>query len=254
MNAPNSQEHLSQIITMWTLVRQAHATGDDASSQIASAQTALMNRYHGAVYRYLLGALKDKDAADELFQEFALRFLRGDYRNVNPERGRFRQFLKTCLYHLIVDHQTRKSKQPLHLESHAEPAVHTTSIKEHEQSFVQSCRDDLLDYAWRALEDYQKTSNQPYYDVLRMRAENSDLRSQDLGVKLGEKWGKAFAAAATRQLLHRAREKFAEYLCEQVYMQIEHPTPEELVQELIDLGLWSYCKAVLPHLEQAAKP
>lgn len=242
------QEHLSQIITMWTLVREAHS-----GSQMCSAQTALMNRYHGAVYRYLLGALKDKDGADELFQEFALRFLRGDFKNVNPERGRFRQFLKTCLYHLIVDFQTRKSKQPLHLESHAEPATTETSATEHEQQFVQSCRDDLLDYAWRELEEYQSKTEQPYYDVLRMRAEKTDLRSQDLSALLTDKWGRPFTAAGTRQLLHRARQKFAEFLCEQVYMQIENPTPEELAQELIDLGLWSYCRAVLPHLEQSVK-
>jgi RNA polymerase sigma-70 factor (ECF subfamily) len=245
----HSQEHLSQIATMWTLVRQAHS-----GSQMGSAQTQLMNRYHGAVYRYLLGALRDKDAADDLFQEFALRFLRGDYRNVNPERGKFRQFLKTCLYHLIVDYQTRRSKQPLHLESHAEPSTYATSVSEHEQSFVQSCRDDLLDVAWRALEEYQKTTNQPYYDVLRLRAEKSDLRSQDLGELLTQKWGKAYNAAATRQLLHRARQKFAEYLCENVYMQIENPTPEELANELIELGLWSYCRSVLPHLDQGTDP
>jgi len=243
-----SQEHLSQITTMWTLVRQAHS-----GSQVAGAQTKLMERYSGAVYRYVLGAVKDKDAADELFQEFALRFLRGDFRNVNPERGKFRQFLKTCLYHLIVDFQTRKSKQPLHLESHAEPVEHSTSMSEHEQSFVQSCRDDLLDCAWRSLEEYQRTCDQPYYDVLRMRAENSELRSQDLGELLTQKWTRPFSATATRQLLHRSRQKYAEFLCEHVYMQIESPTPEELAQELIDLGLWSYCRSVLPHLDPTSK-
>ena len=37
----------------------------------------LLQRYQGVVYRYLLGSLRDADAADELFQEFALRCLQG---------------------------------------------------------------------------------------------------------------------------------------------------------------------------------
>jgi hypothetical protein len=49
-----------------------------------------MGSYHRAVHRYLLGALRDEDAAEELFQEFALRFVRGDFRWADRGRGRFR--------------------------------------------------------------------------------------------------------------------------------------------------------------------
>ena len=40
----------------------------------------------GAAYRYLLGAVHDPDAADDLCQDFAVRFLRGDFRRADPGR------------------------------------------------------------------------------------------------------------------------------------------------------------------------
>ena len=68
---------LSRITTLWTLVREAHA---EAPHGAPEAQQRLWQCYCGAAYRYLLGALRNKADAEELFQEFALRFVRGDFR------------------------------------------------------------------------------------------------------------------------------------------------------------------------------
>src|SRR5205814_2382076 len=68
-------ERLSRIATMWDMLRQANEPADAGASH--EAQRVLMERYCTSVHRYLLGALRDEDAAGELFQEFALRFLRG---------------------------------------------------------------------------------------------------------------------------------------------------------------------------------
>ena len=50
----------------------------------ASARRELIQRYGGAAYRYLLGALKSPEAAEELLQDFSLRFIRGDFRRADP--------------------------------------------------------------------------------------------------------------------------------------------------------------------------
>jgi DNA-directed RNA polymerase specialized sigma24 family protein len=102
-------ERLSRISTQWSLIYQAHWGGADAA---AAAQCQFVQRYCGAVYRYLLGALRNEDAAEELFQEFALRFVRGDFRRADPERGRFRDYLKTALVHLVTDHHRRRASRP----------------------------------------------------------------------------------------------------------------------------------------------
>ncbi|MEX2093624.1 MAG: hypothetical protein WD971_13145, partial [Pirellulales bacterium] len=78
--------HLSQIQTLWSVVELAH--GDDPAMQ--SAQQKMLDRYGGAVRRYALAALRDEDAADEVFQEFALKFVRGDFRAAAVQRLRVR--------------------------------------------------------------------------------------------------------------------------------------------------------------------
>src|SRR5271165_5917650 len=112
--------HLSEISTAWTLVGQAH--GGTAEARLA-AQAALFQRYRRAVYRYLQAALNDAHAADDVFQEFSLKFVRGDFRGADPERGRFRNFLKTSLSNMIVNR--RKQRSPLtaveQLEAAADP-------------------------------------------------------------------------------------------------------------------------------------
>jgi RNA polymerase sigma-70 factor (ECF subfamily) len=54
--------------------------------------------------------------------------------------------------------------------------------------------------------------------------------------------GKPVNAAWVRQNLHRAREKFAELLVEEVLHTLERPTAEQLEEELIDLALFEYCR------------
>src|SRR6516164_8927383 len=99
MEPENANEHLSEIPTMWTALLQVQQQG---TADAASAAQQLMQRYGRPIYRYLLACVRQLDVADELFQEFALRFLRGDFKNADPERGRFRCYLKTVLHHLVV--------------------------------------------------------------------------------------------------------------------------------------------------------
>src|SRR6516165_2535028 len=110
MEEKELNHRLSHITTMWTVVFQAHQASD--TQVVTSAQRVLMQRYSGAVYRYLLAAVRDTDAADELSQEFALSFIRGDFKRVDPERGRFRDYVKTVLFHLVSTYQRKKQKLP----------------------------------------------------------------------------------------------------------------------------------------------
>src|SRR5262245_20140358 len=109
MEENDPAHRLSRITTLWSPALRVHG---DTTERAGRARQEFMERYGGAVHRYLLGALRDAEAADELFQEFALRFLRGDFKHANPERGRFRDYLKTALFHLIGDYQRRQRAQP----------------------------------------------------------------------------------------------------------------------------------------------
>ena len=100
---------LNEISTLWSVVLQAN---HDAAEAARLAQRRLLERYGGAVRRYLLGALRDPDAAEELFQEFALLLVHGDLRGADRQRGRFRDFVKGVLFHLIARHHREQKRRP----------------------------------------------------------------------------------------------------------------------------------------------
>ncbi|MFH1923401.1 MAG: hypothetical protein ABIP48_26355 [Planctomycetota bacterium] len=85
MDEDSLKSRISRISTVWTMLADAHQAPD---TEARAARLAFIRRYQGAAYRYLLGATRDPDAADELFQEFALRFVQGAFRGADPKRGR----------------------------------------------------------------------------------------------------------------------------------------------------------------------
>jgi RNA polymerase sigma-70 factor (ECF subfamily) len=240
-------ERLSHIPTLWTLVCRAN---DGTVHSAGAARGQILQRYGGAVRRYLLGAVRDADAADELFQDFALRFLHGGLRGADPERGRFRDFVKGVLGHLVADHFNRLRRRPVGLPAGVpEPAVEAAPDADLDRAFVENWRDELLARAWAALEAFESQSGQPFFTVLRFRADHPELRSPELAQQLGDLRGKPLTAANVRQLLHRAREKFAGLLLDDVADSLNGPTADDLEEELRELGLLDYCR---PALERRA--
>ena len=174
MDSENVGHHLSQIETHWTAVFQAH---QGESAEAAQAQAELVLRYGGAVHRYLLASLRDVDAADDLSQEFALRFLRGDFKNADPGKGRFRDFLKRAIYRLMVDYHRASRAQPRSLNEGPEPAVDDDSWdRELDRQFLESWREQLMAHAWSALDRVQQRRGQPFADVLRLRIASLHLQ------------------------------------------------------------------------------
>ncbi len=234
--------HLSQMSTQWALVFQAHS-GKPDEAQIAAS--LLMGRYAGAVHRYLLKALKNADAADDLDQEFAVRFLRGDFRNSNPMRGRFRDYVKRTVQNLINDYY-RRQRPTVSFDSNSPEPVGVDDVAgEFDQQFIESWRKDLLERAWAALDALEKTTGQPYHTVLRARVSHPDLPSAELGVRLTNALKRPMTAGAVRQSLQRARRKYIEFLLTEVRASLDHPTQEALEQELSDLNLLHYCRPYL---------
>src|SRR5262249_8557577 len=78
-----SDSPLNRIPTLWSLVCRAHR---DPPEEARAARRQLLERYGGAIRRYLRRLLRDPNAADEVFQEFALQLLQGDLRGADPGR------------------------------------------------------------------------------------------------------------------------------------------------------------------------
>ena len=106
-----ADEHrLSRMETLWSVVKRAHCDDQEA---VRAAREQLIQRYGNAVRKYLLGALQSENDANEVFQEFSLRMAEGRFQGADPNRGRFRNYIKTALFRLIVDFQRSRGKQAL---------------------------------------------------------------------------------------------------------------------------------------------
>jgi RNA polymerase sigma-70 factor (ECF subfamily) len=242
MDRESINQHLSQISTSWTVLHQAHRGPAEA---VVEAQRRLLQRYGAAIYRYLLGALRDPDAADELFQELALRIVRGDFQRADPERGRFRDLLKTALFHLIVDHQRRGRRQPAPLPCEPQSPAPEAVPAQAEAQFLTIWRAELLARAWDALADFERQTGQPLHTVLRFRVDHAEMTSPEMAQHLSARLARTVSSEWVRKRLHFARERFTDYLLEEVAQSLAEPSLEALEQELIDLSLHDRCRSAL---------
>jgi RNA polymerase sigma-70 factor (ECF subfamily) len=238
------EERLSRMVTPWTLLFEAH---QGAAEETRAARDQLLRRYSVPVRRYLLGAVRgDTDLGDELFQEFALRFVRGDYKTADRQRGRFRDYLKTCLANLVSTYHRRRQRDPLILTEAPERAAEDTApALEAEEEFLAAWRNALVGAALKRLEQQDAETGQALYWVLRLRMDHPEMRSAAMAEHLGAQLGKPLTAVWVRNRLHFARAKFAELLLDEVRQSLEAPTAEQLADELSVLGLLDPCRSAL---------
>jgi RNA polymerase sigma-70 factor (ECF subfamily) len=247
MDPHEPDRRLGEIETAWTMLHKAHQEGGAAGP----ARNALLLRYYGAVYHYLLGMVHDTAEAEELAQEFAVRFLRGDFGWADPQRGRFRDFLKTAVRHLAIDQWRRQKKEkekgPRTLEeSTAATEQAATEPTDTDSAFLHAWREELLAKTWKALAQFEEETGKPYHTLLRVKIDQPQLHSAQLAQHLGARLGKTFTELGVRQTLHRARQRFAGLLVEEVKASLASTDPSLLEQELIELGLLDYCRLALP--------
>jgi DNA-directed RNA polymerase specialized sigma24 family protein len=238
-----SRHRLSSISTLWSLVLQAKKGPAEAAP---AAQQQLLERYGGAIRRYLVAAVGNEDTAEELFQEFALCLLQGNFSRADPAKGRFRDYVKGILCHLVAKYHKRNKRRPKSLTSpQLEPAVEAHTASELDHGFLEKWRDELLARSWAHLSRIEDQTGQPFYTILQFRAAHLELSSGQIAEQLSTQLGKPLNAAGIRQTLHRARERFADLLVEEVAQTLAEPTPDQIEQELLELGLLEYCRPAL---------
>ena len=233
---------LSQMATPWEDLDQASAGSMPA---LDAARRRLLQLYSPAVYSYLLGAVRDPDIADDLFQEFAVRLMRGAFRGADPRRGRFRDFLKTALSHLVTDHYRRQARGPRPYHDFPDPATDRSTLAEAEERFSEEWRAQLIDRTFAALEAFEQRTGQPLYTLLHFRVENLKLPVADMARQLSGRLGQEPSAEWLYKHLHKARQKFADLLVAEVARTLDCPGVEEVGQELAELGLLQWCRPAL---------
>ena len=237
------QSRLSRIETLWSVVRNAH---DENPSISSSAQEKLLDIYGGAIKRYLLTALRDESVAHDLYQDFALKLVNGDFHRTSPEKGKFRFFVKTVVHNLIRSHyrkQKRKSQSTDSLEYLASFTDTEQELRD-SQMFSESWREDLLYRTWQSLAEHQQRTGTMYYSILHLRVSHPELDGNEFCERLGAELNRDLKPATARVQLHRAREKFANLLIADVANSLMDSSRSSVEQELIELGLMEYCRPV----------
>jgi RNA polymerase sigma-70 factor (ECF subfamily) len=237
MEHDSNPDRLSKIVTDWDGIRDVHR--DELGGQeIADARNRILMRYASCVRKYILGATKNPDVAEDLSQEFALRFVRGDYKRADPSKGRFRDYLKMSVRNLVTDYFRKKS--PAELTSTAADRIEDETFDDLEVEFRQNWRKLLLTRTWNTLEEFQGDRKNSAFTVLRHRAENPKASSTELAASLSAILGQKLTSVTVRQKIHRARQKFAELLKAEVRLSMNTADEDEILEELAELGLRKY--------------
>lgn len=228
--------------TRWSMIFKA---GEQEGSAALEARNDLLVRYHDAVYRYLVAKLGDSDAACELFSRFAERVveIHPFLQRADPEKGRFRDYLKAILSRMVIDYyreNQREQKKRRELVGDAEPVQTTDDASDVE--FQKVWIEELMNHAWRGLEQVEKTKGQPYYSLLLYRAQNPQVRSEAMSQHFTAKLGRPISADNVRKLLQRGQEMLSDLLIEEIARSLrEAPearvSPERIEEELIQLQL-----------------
>jgi RNA polymerase sigma-70 factor (ECF subfamily) len=209
------------------------------------ARNELLVRYHVAVYRYLQSRLSDPHAADDLFSLFAERVKENHpfLKRADRGRGRFRDYLRGVLQRMIVDYYRQQARDqrkvgPLPIE----PLPDRAEGQDGEEQFNKVWAEELMNQAWRALEDTCRARGQAYFALLLYKGQNPGSRSEQIAAHFSKELGKPLTAANVRQLLHRGQELLSDLLVEEVARSLRQKlgaaaSIDQVEEELIALGL-----------------
>ncbi|MGE5757155.1 MAG: RNA polymerase sigma factor [Planctomycetaceae bacterium] len=222
-----SGEHLTDLETSWTTITSAHTPGPDGQR----AMSQLISRYHDAVKHYLRLKLRDQNLADEVLQEFWSKLLDHKLAGADKTKGRFRDYLRTILHRLIIDHFRTKRLQSL-------PPGDLLDPSSPDADFDRAWRDAVIKRVWSRLDTYEaNTPKNRYSTVLRLRVSNPKSTIEEIAYCLSEHLKTSVTPEAFRKTLQRARTKFLELLILELRETINPAEPEDIEEEIYDLGL-----------------
>lgn len=75
---------------------------------------ALLARYKQRIYSFIYSKIKDRDLADDVFQDTFIKVIKTLKKGTYNEEGRFLSWVMRIAHNLIVDHFRRKQRMPMH--------------------------------------------------------------------------------------------------------------------------------------------
>jgi len=229
-SAPKSS--LDQITTRWASLKDP-------------VQFLLL--YGPAIGKYLVTIIKNPHDADEVAQDILARFLQEGFARASPDRGRFRDYLKVSVRNAAMSRLRKKHAVALPEAAMQQLADPEEGLEAVERAWLAEWQRCILDKAWRGLDQHERRSpGNLFHTVLRISADHADEDSKQLAECVAKQIGRPLTPEAFRKQLSRARHHFAQLLVDEVAQTLENPTPEQVEDELIEVGLLEFVRDFLP--------
>jgi hypothetical protein len=174
----------------------------------------------------------------------SLRLMRGDFAGADPSRGRFRDLLKMALRNMVKS-SWQKSGRRRTVDAELD-LISSDAEDSQDTEWTQQWRKTVLEHTWNRLLAEEGGKPGPQYHVLRLKTEFPDDSSEQLAERLGRKTGTSVKADNCRQMLKRARGRFATHLLDEVRAGLDTESDDRLQEELAALGLLELVRDYLP--------
>lgn len=212
--------------TRWTLVV---AAGDPQRNEARSALISLCENYWYPLYAYLRRRGYRSDQAQDLTQEFFIRVLEGRYLDrADPDKGRFRSFLLTCLKFFVADEEDRERAhkrgagmlQPLELSSgeeryQREPAHDETPERIFERRWALSVLDRVIE---KLRDEFFQHGRPEHFERLKVcLLGQSEVSYASLAREMNTSEG------ALKVAIHRLRKRYRELLRQEIADTVADP-------------------------------
>ncbi|MDG1929730.1 MAG: sigma-70 family RNA polymerase sigma factor [Flavobacteriaceae bacterium] len=87
---------------------QQYLKGDNESFEI------LLNKYKQRIYSFIYSKIKDRDIADDIFQDTFIKVIQTLKKGAYNEKGRFVSWVMRIAHNLIIDHFRRQQRMPVY--------------------------------------------------------------------------------------------------------------------------------------------
>jgi RNA polymerase sigma factor (sigma-70 family) len=215
--------------TRWSVILRAGEGGDAG----ASALEFLCKAYWHPLRAYLLRKGHSPADAEDLTQEFFARLLRRDsFSKVNPERGRFRNFLLVSLRHFLADEydKSRAARRgggapAVSLDAPGgenSPQPDLADRQTPEQIFERDWAETVLKRAREKLREECIASNRlDAYEALGPEGNDTDENYQQIGARLG------LSEQGVKSAAFRLRRRYRELIRAEVAETVENEAESE---------------------------
>ena len=150
---------MSEVIKSDRELVENYRNGDLASFEL------LVSRYQAQVYSYIMTLVKDRQLADDIFQDTFVKIIRTIKAGVYKDEGKFVQFAMRISHNLVIDHFRKENRIPT-VESSSEDYNYIDNAPISDPSVEQNMINEQIHSDLRKMIDYLPVEQR---EVLRMR-------------------------------------------------------------------------------------